>query len=103
MPVLPVAVAEITATARDGAALVLLPECATTGFHRGLPAQCSSRGLTDAASVLRRVSDQLGVAVVVGSPWPHDGGFLNAVLVIRPRCVGRPGSTTHWSPPMPVR
>lgn len=84
---LPGLLAEIIAAAREGARLVLLPECATTGFHRGLPGQCRGHSLTDAAGVLRRASDQLGVAVVVGSPWPHDGGILNAAVVLRPGCV----------------
>ncbi len=84
---LPGIVAEVTEAAAAGAGLIVLPECATTGFHRGLPDQCVGHALTDAAAVLRRLCDQLGVAAVVGSPWRHDGGVLNAALVLRPGCV----------------
>ena len=81
---LPRLCAALVEAAADGADLVLFPECATTGFHRGLPGQCKPRMLTEAVQTLQRLCDQHAVAAVVGSPWPHDGGILNAAVVLRP-------------------
>lgn len=84
---LPRIIEAITDAASEGADLVVFPECATTGFHRGLRSQCAGHILTDAVSTLRRLCEQHCIATVVGSPWRHGGGVLNAAIVLRPGCV----------------
>ena len=68
-----------------GASLVLFPECAITGFHRGLAQLYSPPALQTVVADLQQRVDEHGCAVVVGSPWPgQDEQRLNAALIIRP-------------------
>jgi omega-amidase len=74
----------IVGAAEQGAALVVFPECATTGFHRDIQRAAHRPALLDAVQTLQRLCDQHGIAAVVGSAWPHEHGMLNAALVLRP-------------------
>jgi len=67
-----------------GADLVVLPECATTGFHRGLRELCEPGALDDAVLTLQSDVNQHGVVAVVGTPL-FDGPLVrNAAITLRP-------------------
>ncbi len=55
--------------AETGAEVVVLPECATTGYHRRVPEQVSRGLIDDAIARVRSECAALGVVAVVGTPW----------------------------------
>jgi len=76
------------------AELVCFPECALTGygpiFH---PSSCSfeARALRRALTDARRMARAAGVAMILGTHLPSNGGWKNSVLAIRRsgRTLGR--------------
>ena len=67
-----------------GADLVLFPECATTGFHRGL-LQIDSSALARSIDKIRETAHAAKITVVLPTPYPCRHlpvKFTNSVLVI---------------------
>jgi len=67
--------------AKAGTDLVLFPECAVTGFNRGLLEINGDRVLDSVQAIQQRAKDA-GLWLALPTPWARDGGFTNAVLVI---------------------
>jgi len=70
----------IHSAARDGADVILFPECALTGYRRefkGLEAGPVNQGCAEVA----RAAGQAGCNVLVGSPTLRDGRWFNSLLV----------------------
>ncbi|MCP4807121.1 MAG: carbon-nitrogen hydrolase family protein [Proteobacteria bacterium] len=63
---------------------VLFPECALTGFHRGLPALCRGQVLLDARTKLQAVVDRTGVTALFGTPHLVGKGVRNTLAVLTP-------------------
>lgn len=78
-------VAFMTATLTDlkgTADAALFPECATTGFHRGLPAQVAN--VAAGLDTLRACVQATGVTALVGTPRAQGEQVLNALAVLEP-------------------
>lgn len=70
-----------------GAEVVVFPECATTGYHRDVPAQVSRGFIHDALARVREACAKLRLAAVVGTPYypaADDGVVWNAAVVVGP-------------------
>jgi omega-amidase len=68
-----------------GADVVVLPECATTGYHRTVPEQISPAGIEDAIGRIRERCASLQVAAVFGTPYyPADDAAVvwNATVAV---------------------
>lgn len=68
-----------------GADVALFPECAASGYHRGLPPQVSRSGVAEALLRIRERCAALGQAAVVGTPYfpsRDEGRIWNAAVAI---------------------
>lgn len=68
-------------------ALVLFPECALTGFHRGLKEITVKEPIQEARASLQELCDQRDQSLVVGCPVLNEENeeIWNAALVFKPR------------------
>jgi omega-amidase len=70
-----------------GADIVVLPECATTGYHRTVPEQVGPAGIADAMGRIRDRCASLQIAAVFGTPYyPADEAaeVWNAAVAVDP-------------------
>lgn len=68
--------------ANNSVDLVLFPECATTGYNRGL-LQIDETKVNLAITRVRELARELGLSIALPSPWPRgDGKFYNSLLII---------------------
>lgn len=66
-------------------ALVLFPECALTGFHKGLKEITVRETIQEAQASLQALCDQRNQSLVIGCPWfPKESQDIwNAALVLK--------------------
>ena len=72
-------------SAKDGARVVVFPECSLTGYD---PETAKRLSAEDLAAVERRVAEackRIGIYSIVGMPWRQEGKLFNAAVVITPQ------------------
>ncbi len=70
--------------ARQGARVVVFPECALSGYFVEVVTKLSAAQLTNAAQQVAEACRAAGVYAVVGTPWRESDKLFNSVLIIAP-------------------
>lgn len=68
----------------DPESLVLFPECALTGFHRGLKSVSIQGEIEESCEALQRDCNDRNLSIVFGTPWLLEEGFVNAAVYLSP-------------------
>jgi omega-amidase len=73
---------------KRGLSLLCYPECALSGYivdHSKIRAE----SIRNAISRLQHISDQLGISLLVGTPWPSNNNIYNSAVIIQPHAPRR--------------
>lgn len=65
--------------------LVLFPELALTGFHRGLKEVTVQGDIEESCVILQEYCDEKQVSIVFGTPWFFRDGIRNAAVYLAPK------------------
>ncbi len=71
--------------AKDGARVVVFPECSVTGYSPETAKRLSAEELAAAERRVAEACKRIGVYAIVGMPWRQDGKLYNAAVVITPQ------------------
>jgi apolipoprotein N-acyltransferase len=71
--------------AKDGARVVVFPECSVTGYDPEMAKRLSAEELAAAERRVAEACKRIGVYAIVGMPWRQDGKLYNAAVVITPQ------------------
>jgi predicted amidohydrolase len=72
-------------SAKDGARVVVFPECSVTGYIPEIAQRLSAEELAAAEQRVADACKRVGVYAIVGMPWRQDGKLFNAAVVITPQ------------------
>jgi predicted amidohydrolase len=70
--------------ARQGARVVVFPECALTGYFEDMVTNLSAVQITTAAEQVAEACRQIGVYGIVGTAWREGEKLFNSALIIAP-------------------
>ena len=70
--------------ARQGARVVVFPECALTGYFEDMVTNLSAVQITTAAEQVAQACRQIGVYGIVGTAWREGEKLFNSALIIAP-------------------
>lgn len=70
--------------AREGARVVVFPECALTGYFEESATNLTTAQIQVAEETLARTCREAGVYAIVGSAWRDENRLLNSALILAP-------------------